>query len=92
MVIKNIEKMENNLTSLPEEWCIQLNDYKDWRNVFSKYLRFKSKYKGNSLGSYYSDNECSSDLLEKGYTEITIKQFKQWVLKEVPDYENYEIY
>lgn len=84
--------MKNNLTSLPEKWCIRLAKREDWKNIFSKYEVFRRNYNGNSPNSYYSDSECSHDLIAKGYTEITIDQFKQWVLKEIPSYENYEIY
>jgi hypothetical protein len=69
------------VNQLPEKWCIQLKNRDDWRNVFSKYSEFKC-YSGDSLDAYYSPYNCSRNLLEKGYIEISMEQFKQFVLKE----------
>lgn len=81
--------MSNNLTSLPEKWCIK-NDHQEVRDYLAiKYkepdiLNWNYSYIGwDNAGSY---NGChgapSTDIFYPGTVEITYDQFKKWVLKE----------
>jgi len=85
----------NNLTNLPEKWCIKPNS----ESQLTKIWEYCASQNGDARNSeyYYHFPEfkrmctCASSPL-KGFTEITFKQFERWVLKEIPNYENYEIY
>jgi hypothetical protein len=71
------------LTSLPEKWCIKGSQ--ELKNIgFSKW-KGSNKYAGDAKGQYYYfDGRKIIDYGESknGYPEITLEQFKKWVLKD----------
>jgi len=81
----------NNLSSLPEKWCIDcslpgvsevVRKYANDNNLNPDNWEFnEGRYKYYRRDGYRWNNTNS---ILKGYTEITLDQFKKWVLKEKP--------
>ncbi len=62
---------------LPEKWCIKL-DSDNYKTLNPFYIEAKGYHHSNKIR--YNN---WSDKIEIGYTEITLEQFKKYVLKEV---------
>lgn len=65
-------------------WCIKQNASKEVCDWFRKFKRTQNAY---VLGSYLylvycGTNSYYSDSKPDGYTEITLQQFKEYILKE----------
>lgn len=80
----NVSKTESELTELPEKWCVRHSD------ETLNWIRKNAKYSGESIPTalfyYFPENRSGNNYKQfdfpKGYTEITLDQFKKWVLKE----------
>ena len=83
------------LTELPEKWCIKVNaEHPEIGKWFNDNNTYNSASNYNHEGFYDTflhyphyidddnDNFHYGKIIEKGYTEITLSQFKKWVLKE----------
>jgi hypothetical protein len=85
-IVSTPEVKAEELTSLPEKWCIDLSD-REVFNVVKKYF--------NTCWAFCNQGFATSDGVDRNhwwvssdksihdyYTEITFDQFKKWVLKE----------
>ena len=80
-------KEKSNIFVLPEKWYI-----KDCEEV-SKYAVSKWKYNGRVTNRYYCENTktyyfCEKHQIPSDYKEITLAQFKQYVLIPVSNQQN----
>lgn len=76
---------------LPKKWCIRQNTDQIVCDWFNKKFNLNASLDGsfkyvNSDGWYCDDNH---DMEYGDYTEITLQQFKQYVLNEKPESINY---
>ncbi len=69
---------KSTLTSLPLKWCVKRRNRSDWE-IIGKYNPFK-EFWGN--GTYYHSDANCAEHIKSNYTEITLEQFKSWVLGE----------
>lgn len=77
--------------TLPTEWCIKITP--ENKSILHKYwerLPYEGKGLSNFMGWLLSDRHDGSyqnwaDRLPDGYTEITLDEFKKWVLKDGSD-------
>lgn len=81
------------LTELPEKWCIKhhksiidgLNQYRESNRSKYPSYRYNWEVRYNNNCFFYSQEETnphSSLTKHQRFTEITVEQFKKWVLKE----------
>lgn len=78
--------MKQELTSLPEKWCIKPNS-ENWKEIF-KWANFIWTWNTDNVYVFYRKTHSSENT--ENIIEITFDQFKAWVLKEnveeVPEY------
>lgn len=73
--------MENNLTELPDKWCINVKE----RNIFDIVNKhFKTSYIFCGYGYVNNNSRWLLDYKVINYCEINLDQFKKWVLKLHP--------
>lgn len=82
---------QNELTSLPEKWCISRDLTSEQNLIVTKWIntKFSYAYSSHLTDDYYYYNGShgsKSDYLFLNLTEITYEQFKKWVIKEETDY------
>lgn len=79
-----IQLIKNELTELPEKWCVKDNE------TVTNWACEQNPSWGKGVSEMYFHNAKEKNILEygfqeeilQGYTEITFEQFKKWVLKE----------
>lgn len=81
---------QNELTSLPEKWCISRDLTSEQNLIVTKWIntKFSYAYSSHLTDDYYYYNGShgsKSDYLFLNLTEITYEQFKKWVIKEETD-------
>jgi len=79
------------LTSLPEKWCIRALNNEQFSIIKPYFQKLKSHYKDyivSSPNNGWSNREIDNYtinidvFLRDGYIELTLDQFRKWVLKE----------
>ena len=82
-----------NLTQLPEKWCIKANE-SNWMQIrdfiYSKGYPSWGKYPPYYIHFSSIGSGCSAySSIQSGYTQITFDQFVEWVLNETPKIKEY---
>ncbi len=77
---KHVLKQKGNFI-LPEKWCVKLTEenvkhLEDWRN------QGKNSLSAGKIYGYLHSDKIWTPCIKTGYTEITLEQFKKYVLKE----------
>ena len=92
-----MEAQNNNLTSLPEKWCVELLSHYEIINNWGKEY-WESKTGWGNLGRYaymkccFKEKSCSSSyFIPSEYTLITFEQFERWVLNKKPKYQLWKL-
>lgn len=74
---ETVKVVGDELNELPEKWCILITE--ENKTIIEKGVNWSNKI--DVYGYYYSERFISG-VKKESYTEITIEQFKKWVLKE----------
>lgn len=79
----HVDKLPVELTELPEKWCIRgYEEVAKYSNKYGECLPYaENTYQFHHYPCYEPGCTTSSEIKE-GYVEITLEQFKKWVLKE----------